>query len=255
MKGTKLKKFSYHFGLLLLAVVSFQIGTMSFAQQNQTLNQQAAGRLTYLAGLCDELNKKGSNRIINIICIGNSVPAGFTKAPLVDPFSAYPYLLHRGLKQKYPYAIINVIVSAKGGETSDKGLARYAKDVLLFAPDLITIDYGLTDRFLGLDKSRINLKLMIGLAKDFGIKVLLLTPTPDLKVNMDNPNDPLNQHAEQIRNVAEELKVGLVDSYAMFKLYVQKGGKIEGLLSNNRNHPNLNGHEIVAKEILKWFPR
>ena len=65
--------------------------------------------------------------------------------------------------------------------------------------------------------------------------------------------DPLNQHAEQIRGLAREHGVGLVDSLAAFKDYVRSGGKLNDLMSQV-NHPNRQGHELVAAELLKWFP-
>jgi lysophospholipase L1-like esterase len=255
MEGFKVKNSPYNLTVLFIVMV-FPIVLLSFAKESGSLDQQIGDKQTYLADLSIKFNlRHPQNRIVNIICIGNSVPAGYTKTPLVDPFSAYPHLLHKRLKKKYPYAIINVIVSAKGGETSNEGMERYADDVLLFAPDLITIDYALTDRFLSLQNSRNNLSAMVGLAKDSGIKVLLLTPTPDLLVDMNNPNDPLNQQAEQIRKLAREYNVGLVDSYAAFQRYAEQGGKIEDVLSNGRNHPNRKGHEIVTNELLKWFPK
>jgi len=211
-----MKKVSNSFGLLIIAVMVFHLISTGFAQQNESENQQAADKQTYLANLSETLNKQHpDNRMVNIVCFGNSVPAGYTKAPIVDPFSAYPHLFHKGLKEKYPYAITNVIVSAKGGETTMKGIIRFGGDVRAFAPDLITIDYALTDRFLPLKISRTNLKLMIETAKSSGIKVLLLTPTPDLLVDMNDPNHPLNKQAKQIRNLAIEYEVGLVDSYAV----------------------------------------
>ena len=250
-----MKKCSYHFASFFIVFIVLQLAFPGCVQKNLSPDKKAAIRQIYLADLSQELNKAHpDNRIINIICIGNSVPAGYTKTPVVDPFTAYPYLLLRELKQGYPYAIINVIVSARGSETSDGGIQRFKKDVSRFAPDLITIDYGLTDRTLSLDKSRNNLSSMVGLAKKSGIKVLLLTPTPAIMVDFNDPNDPLNQQAEQIRDIAKASAVGLVDSYAVFKRYVQEGGNIEDILSNKINHPNRKGHEMVVKEIMKWFP-
>ena len=128
-------------GLICIILGAFYIAGMSFAQQNATSDRKVADKKTYLADLVAKLNQRfPHNRIVNIVCIGHSVPAGYTMTPLVDPFSAYPHLLHRGLKQKFPYAVINVIVSAKGSETSAGGLSRFENDVLRYHPDLITID-------------------------------------------------------------------------------------------------------------------
>ena len=95
---------------------------------------------------------------------------------------------------------------------------------------------------------------MVGLAKKSGIKVLLLTPTPAIMVDFNDPNDPLNQQAKQIRDIAKASGVGLVDSHAVFQRYFWEGGKIEEILANKINHPNRKGHELVAQEIMKWFP-
>lgn len=73
----------------------------------------------------------------------------------MDTFNAYLHLLHKELKERFPYAVINVIVTGIGGETSDGGAKRFEKDVMTHDPDIITIDYALNDRRIGLAKSKI----------------------------------------------------------------------------------------------------
>ena len=94
---------------------------------------------------------------------------------------------------------------------------------------------------------------MIELAKLKGIKIILLTPTADKRAQLDDPNDPLNFHAKQIRQLAKKYQIGLVDSYDLFKQYVKDGGDLNDLMSQV-NHPNTEGHELVANELLQWFP-
>jgi acyl-CoA thioesterase-1 len=208
---------------------------------------------TYLAGLRAELEKSWpTNRTINIVCHGHSVPAGYARTPAVHTFDAYPYLMHRGLNEKFPHAVINVIVTAIGGEQSEQGAARFERDVLSLRPDLITIDYALNDRGIGLARAEKAWRFMIEKALAAKIPVLLLTPTNDLRAKLNDPNDPLNQHAEQIRRLAAEYHVGLVDSLAAFKNYIAQGNKPADLMAQG-NHPNRKGHELVAAELLKWF--
>ena len=95
---------------------------------------------------------------------------------------------------------------------------------------------------------------MIEKAKAKGIPVILLTPTGDTRAKLDDPDDPLNQHAEQIRRLAAVHHVGLVDSLAAFKRHVASGGRLEEVMSQV-NHPNRKGHELVAAELLGWFPK
>jgi len=192
------------------------------------------------------------NRTVHIVCHGHSVPAGYFLTPTVDSFHAYPHLLHVGVKQAYPYAVVNVMVTAIGGENSASGAARFERDVLPLRPDGVTIDYALNDRRLDLTQARQAWVAMIRKARAAGAKVILLTPTGDTSSKLDDPNDPLNQHARQVRQLAAELGVGLADSLAAFQAYVQAGGKLEDLMSQP-NHPNRRGHELVARELLTWF--
>jgi lysophospholipase L1-like esterase len=208
---------------------------------------------TYLEEVKELMRQKWpDNRTINIVCHGHSVPSGYFKTPIVDTFNAYPHLLHQVLKAKYPHAVINVIVTAIGGETSDKGEERFREDVLSHRPDVVTIDYGLNDRRIGLENAEKSLTSMIKQAKEQGIKVVLLTPTADVRSNLNEPEDPLNKQAELIRRLAESYNVGLVDSLAEFKAYVSDGGQLKDLMSQD-NHPNRKGHDLVAEAVIKWF--
>jgi len=208
---------------------------------------------TYLTEVVRELQMRWpDNHTVNIVCHGHSVPAGYFVTPNVDTFHAYPHLLHFGLKKRFPYAVVNVIVTAIGGETSEGGAARFERDVMTLRPEVVMIDYGLNDRSIGLERARTAWTSMIRAAKKEGSKVILLTPTGDLSAHLDDVNDPLNQHARQIRELATEYGVGLVDSLSAFQDYVKGGGKLKDLMSQV-NHPNRKGHEIVAKLLLRWF--
>jgi acyl-CoA thioesterase I len=94
---------------------------------------------------------------------------------------------------------------------------------------------------------------MIEKALSRQIKVILLTPTGDLNASLDDPNDPLNRHAELIRSLARHYQVGLADSLAATKSYIHDGGQLQDLMSQV-NHPNRQGHDLVVKELLEWFP-
>jgi lysophospholipase L1-like esterase len=193
------------------------------------------------------------NRTINIVCHGHSVPSGYFKTPEVRSLDAYPNLLRIGLAERYPHAVINVIVTSIGGENSELGAKRFEKDVLPMRPDVLTIDYGLNDRCISLDQSRTAWVSMIKAAQAQNMKVLLLTPTGDVTAKLDDPKDPLNENAEQIRRLAGEYHTGLVDSLEAFQEFVKAGGKLQSLMAQE-NHPNRQGHGLVAKALLEWFP-
>lgn len=211
---------------------------------------------SYCTELVKDLNIPWpDNHTINIICHGHSVPAGYFASGVVDTFNAYPHLFHKGLKEKFPLAVINVIVTAIGGEVSSEGAQRFEKDVLCHQPSLVTIDYGLNDRGIGPESAEKSWRLMIETAKRNDSKVILMTPTADMSQasGLDEQWTLLQRHATLIRLLAMEYEVGLADSLAAYERYVDSGGSLSDLLSWP-NHPNRKGHEIVAVELLRWFP-
>jgi len=217
------------------------------------LSAQPASPAHYLESVVIELEKTWpTNRTVNIVCHGHSVPAGYFKTPVVDSFHAYPHLLHVAVKERFPRAVVNVIVTAIGGENSVAGAARFERDVLSLRPDLVTIDYALNDRGVGLAQARTAWVSMIQKAQAAGIKVILLTPSPDLRAKLDDADDPLNQHAVQVRALAAEFRVGLVDSLALFQAESARGTKMENLMSQS-NHPNAQGHALIARELSALF--
>jgi acyl-CoA thioesterase-1 len=240
------------FGILAIAMAAMLTSCSSLRTAQTTPSPADPG--TYLANVCAELTKCWpSNRTVNIVCHGHSVPAGYFRTPAVHTFDAYPYLLHRGLAGRFPHAVINVIVTGIGGENSEQGAKRFRRDVLNLRPDVITIDYGLNDRAIGLVRSERAWRRMIEMALACNARVILLTPTPDFTAHLDDPNDPLNQQAEQIRRLAAEYHAGLVDSLALFETKVRSGTPLRDLMAQS-NHPNRRGHEIVAAGLLNWFP-
>lgn len=255
--------------LLLVAVALFSLGVLSrpaLTRVKAELTNRAAGALEvdrlyeareskgYLAGFCALAKVQWpKNRTLTIVSHGHSVPAGYFKTPEIQTFQAYPHLLHAALSARFPFAVINVIVTAIGGEASPAGAERFERDVLSLRPDIVTLDYGLNDRDVGLQAARSAWASMIEQAQRRDIKVILLTPTPDMSAHLSDPSDPLNQHAAQIRALAAEYHVGLVDSLAAFSEAVSSGRGLSELMSQS-NHPNRAGHDIVAQNLLKWFP-
>lgn len=211
--------------------------------------------LTYLADISVELHKQWpENCLMNIVCHGHSVPSGYFATPRVEALNAYPHLLHKMLLERFPYAVINVIVTAIGGEAAVGGAVRFGKEVLNHAPSVVTIDYALNDRGHGLAVAGKAWRSMIEEAMSNGSKVILCTPTPDMsgEYGENESWQQLQQHAEQIRGLAVEYQVGLADSLLAFEKAVAAGEYLTNLLSWY-NHPSSRGHQLVANEIARWF--
>ena len=215
---------------------------------------QVADKAVYLSDIKQELQKEWpKNRTVNLVFHGHSVPSGYFDTPNVRTLQSYPYLTLQTLKENYPYAVVNTITTAIGGEDAEQGNARFGEEVLTHRPDVVFIDYALNDAGrIGLERARNAWETMIREALDKQVKVVLMTPTPDLRVDILNPDTPLGKHAAQIRELAAKYKIGLVDSYATFKQLKQDGADLTAYMSQDA-HPNEKGHRVVCDLIAQWF--
>ena len=81
---------------------------------------------------------------------------------------------------------MNSITTSIGGEQAEQGAERFKEEVLIYRPDVLFIDYALNDRSIGLERAKIAWEQMIQEALAYGTKVILLTPTPDLKEDISS---------------------------------------------------------------------
>lgn len=208
---------------------------------------------TYLDNIKTEMQKKWpDNRTINLVFHGHSVPTGYFRTPAVHTLEAYPHRVLQELKKIYPYAVINVITTSIGGENSEQGAKRMKKDVLPHHPDVLFIDYALNDRSIGLRRSRAAMEKMIRMALKKKIKVILMTPSPDLSVDNMNPDNILNKLRQQLISLAAEYKIGVVDSYGAFLEEIRSGKALSSFMAQS-NHPNQRGHQLIVQKIMPWF--
>lgn len=214
--------------------------------------QQVPADTSYLSDIKKEMKEMWpESRTINLVFHGHSVPAGYWTNHEVHTLESYPNILLKKLKQKYPYAVINIIVTAIGGENSIKGQTRMGK-VLGHEPDVLFIDYALNDRSTKLEKAKQAWEKMIRAALDRKVKIILLTPSPDQRVNILEEDNALELHANQIRALAETHKIGLTDSFLLFQKFARQEGSVSGYMSHV-NHPNEKGHEAIADAIMELF--
>ncbi len=226
----------------------------SFNEANKTeAVNEASSDTGYLAPVINELKKNWpKNRIINLVFHGHSVVAGYFKTPAVNTFQSYPMLTLKKVTEQYPTATVNCIRTAIGGENSVQGEKRFDSTVLNTKPDVLFIDYGLNDRKIGIDTVQAAWESMIKKALAKNIKVVLLTPTPDLKEDITNDAVPLEGQSNMIIALAKKYNIAWIDSYHIFKKMVKAGMDLKPVMAQN-NHINEKGHEIVANEISKLF--
>lgn len=204
----------------------------------------------YLSDFKQKLQVKWPhNKTMNVVFHGHSVPAGYFKTPVVNTLGAYPHLFLKFLKGNYPIAVVNSITTAIGGENAEQGARRFKAEVLALQPDLIFIDYALNDRRIGLTRAATAWQSMIEEALTARVKVVLLTPTPDLSEDLLDGQARLASHVAIIKKLGQDYGIPVVDVYGRFKALKQSGKDISSYMSQG-NHPNERGHQVVLSAIV-----
>lgn len=212
-----------------------------------------ASKENYLQPVKDELVKQWPhNRTINLVFHGHSVPSGYFSTPTVETLKAYPQQLLKSLKQRYPTAVINAITTSIGGENSLQGAKRFKREVLTHHPDVVFIDYALNDRAIGLEKSNKSVEKMIRQALKRKIKIILITPSPDTSVDIQQKDNELELFAAMLKDLADKYCIGWADCYTEFKVLTAEGNNLEDYMSQV-NHPNDKGHRVMANVIMDYF--
>lgn len=197
--------------------------------------------------------KKGwpTNRTINLLFHGNQVPAGYQNPPAVDTFQSYPHLFRVALKDRYPNAVINSIVTASDGETSDLGAARFTSDVLSQDPDLIVLDYALTDVGLSLAAMETAWRAMIDAAQAAEIPIIALTPLGTPTDDLTDGATDLRQRIDLVRSIAETEGIPVAEGSLRW-LEAAAAGTSSSLLSP-AGLPNPAGHELLTEALSTTF--
>jgi acyl-CoA thioesterase-1 len=173
-----------------------------------------------------------------ILFFGDSLTAGYG----LSPEEAFPAQVEKTLVKSG--ANVKVINAGLSGETSAGGLSRI-EWILRQQVDVFVLELGANDglRGLPLDQTRKNLQTIIDKVK---------TKYPGCKIVLAGMMVPPNmgkEYATSFQNIFKELahKNGAV----LIPFLLEGVGGIERLNQADGIHPNVEGHKIVAANVLK----
>ena len=174
----------------------------------------------------------------NILFFGDSLTAGYG----LSPEEAFPALVERELNKSSQ--VVKVTNAGLSGETSAGGLSRI--DWILRQPvDIFVLELGANDglRGLPLDQTRKNLQAIIDKvkAKHPNVKLVL--------AGMMVPPNLGKEYTDQFRNIYPDLAKQNKATLIPFLLDGVAGD--EKLNQPDGIHPNVEGHKIVAGNIIK----
>jgi len=184
---------------------------------------------------------------VKIVVFGDSISAGFAVRRGFDHFWM------RKLKEKYPQAEIAIKNEGVCGATSFDGLARLDWSVTAYAPDLVTVNFGINDMYMGirLGEFKSNLiEIVDRIIEGSKSEILLLSSEPLTTPRFDRI---VLSYYQVLEDVAEEMGVGFVDVYGAWMRRAAEGVPLESLILPGLDHPNELGYEIIAEELMRFF--
>ncbi|HII06856.1 MAG TPA: SGNH/GDSL hydrolase family protein [Methanotrichaceae archaeon] len=190
---------------------------------------------------------------VRIVAFGDSITAGFAVRKGFDHFWM------RLLRQRYPKADVTLTNEGVCGDTSFDGLSRLDWSVIAHRPDLVTVNFGINDMYMGfrLEEFKSNLIEITerviegsGCGSASGPEILLLSSEPLTTPRFDRI---VLSYYQVLEDVAEEMGVGFVDVCGAWMRKVDDGVPLNSLILPGLDHPNEAGYKIIAEELMRFF--
>mgnify|MGYP002624714479 FL=1 len=188
------------------------------------------------------------DQTVKVVCFGDSVTGVYYHT---GGRRAYTDLVKIALEKTKPRATIEAVNAGTSGNTTRDALARIETDVLAHQPALVTVMFGLNDMTrVPLEEFRENLTKIIHLCRDAGAEVLLCTPN-SVYDTKGRPQVVLEKYVEAVHQVGRAEQVEVADCYAAFQSLRSRDEFAWALLMSDEIHPNLDGHKLIAEEIVQ----
>lgn len=192
------------------------------------------------------------DRLLRRLCDGGA----FRIAALGDSLTA-GWMVQRGyfhracelLEERAPALELGRIDAGVPGDTAFGGLGRLPA-VLDQRPDLLLIQFGLNDCFVGerVEVYRRNLERIVAAGRERGVTPVLVTSCP-----LEDPGpmrlaQPYYQAQRDLGRVADVL---VADTTSAWLAQAERGGRSEGLWQADGVHPTDAGHAVMAGALVR----
>lgn len=190
-------------------------------------------------------------RALRIVCLGDSITDGYT----------YGQILMQAFAEG-GRPVPAVICAGVASDTAAQMLARLERDVLPFAPDLVTFSAGTNDSLRGVTPVQYEAAVrgILDRLRAAGTRVILQTPCA---INAAPGGTPQEQQARQAKAAAAEAvgdqyEASLRRLAAEFGLPVAETRKLQQaaraagqeIMAGDGIHPNYLGQSLMARAIL-----
>lgn len=179
------------------------------------------------------------------VALGDSLTKGWMVS------RGYVDFLTRMIPEKYPQANLSIKNKGIEGHTAEDGLGRLKRDVFPHHPDLVLIQFGLNDCFMGdsPDVFESSLHLMVeALQKNTRAEILLLT---SCLVFDARESLRANTFYERVISTGEHFDIPVARVHEYWRHKIEAGTDHGSLVQFDRVHPTELGHHLMAEAIME----
>ncbi|MDO5292871.1 MAG: SGNH/GDSL hydrolase family protein [bacterium] len=170
--------------------------------------------------------------------LGGSITQG---SLATTPEGCYAYLVYEWWKKKFPSAVFSFVNAGIGGTTSLYGSARAWKDLLMYQPDFVVIDFTVND-----DANELFQESFEGV-----ISQLYKAKKSPALVVLNNVCYDTGVNAQEYHNkVASYYQIPCVSMKESLYAQILDGNLVRSSITQDNLHPNDFGHGLVAEQII-----
>src|SRR5215831_14948248 len=179
-----------------------------------------------------------------IVAIGSSSTQGVGAS---DQAHTYPTLLAEELRRRWPRLAVTVVNKGVGGENAQQMLARFARDVLPYHPQLVIWQTGSTSALQSGDIQSYEQTIREGITQLKGahMDVILMDPQYAPRIL----GRPLHKAiVDTLGEVSNDLKVAVFRRFAVMRYWVTSGQyRMEDIISRDQLHMNDTSYHCIAR--------
>jgi lysophospholipase L1-like esterase len=209
---------------------------------------------------------------VTVIAFGDSITAGSQVDPARDESIVYHKQWHDRLAQRYPKLALTIVNCGVPGHKIGDGHNRVQAEVIERKPDGVIVAFGINDCWDGperADEFERELERLVQRVRAGCEAAIILMTTNMLNFRASEQAMKLAWFAEKtaqaqnagwtddymqrVRNIAKRLDLPLADGYAKWQAARAAGVDTDALLANLANHPNRQGHALLADALDEVF--
>jgi lysophospholipase L1-like esterase len=181
-----------------------------------------------------------------VVFLGDSVTYGYGVDTRKESFFAR---IESTLK-KGKYGNIRVINAGVNGDETSDALLRIDTDVLAKEPDIVVISFGLNDCQNSVMTRRQFRKNLEAIVDKIEPKAEVILSTSNTFLETDSSlwkelNNLLDQYMEEIRTIAREKTIQVIDVHTAWKDYLYNNPHTTESLYIDFIHPSAQGHKLI----------